>query len=192
GGGGGGAGTARGAGGGGGFGFVRVRRAWGGPRRPPMKLWNVVAMAAPLRIPGGGSPRVLRAASPRAGAHTHPDGKRTSQPSRERWRTQAREAGNRGLARLSARPIPATAVLRFHRLRIGPPPAELLGMPEISRFFGIVVSMLYRDHVPPHFHVRYGGRRARFALGPVRLLEGRLSPRVIGIIMEWALMHEEE
>ena len=65
-------------------------------------------------------------------------------------------------------------------------------MPEISRFFGIVVHMLYRDHAPPHFHVRYAGRRARFALGPVRLLEGRLSPRVIGLIMEWALMHEDE
>jgi len=65
-------------------------------------------------------------------------------------------------------------------------------MPEISRFFGIVVTMLYRDHVPPHFHVRYGGRRARFALGPVRLLEGRLSPRVIGLVMEWALIHEDE
>jgi hypothetical protein len=65
-------------------------------------------------------------------------------------------------------------------------------MPEISRFFGVVISMLYRDHVPPHFYVRYGGRRARFALGPVRLLEGRLSPRVIGLIMEWALLHEDE
>jgi hypothetical protein len=65
-------------------------------------------------------------------------------------------------------------------------------MPEISRFFGIIVTMLYHDHLPPHFHVRYGGRRARFALGPVRLLEGRLSPRVIGLIMEWALLHEEE
>jgi len=65
-------------------------------------------------------------------------------------------------------------------------------MPEISRFFGIVISMLYRDHVPPHFHVRYGGRRARFALGPVRMLEGRLSPRVIGFVIEWALIHQDE
>ena len=33
-------------------------------------------------------------------------------------------------------------------------------MPEISRFFGIVISMNYDDHNPPHFHVRYGGARA--------------------------------
>ena len=65
-------------------------------------------------------------------------------------------------------------------------------MPEISRFFGIVVTMLYRDHVPPHFHVRYGGRRARFALGPVRRLSGNLPPRVIGMIVEWAALHEQE
>lgn len=29
-------------------------------------------------------------------------------------------------------------------------------MPEISRFFGIIVRMFYNDHEPPHFHVGYG------------------------------------
>jgi hypothetical protein len=29
-------------------------------------------------------------------------------------------------------------------------------MPEISRFFGIIITMYYGDHQPPHFHVRYG------------------------------------
>jgi hypothetical protein len=29
-------------------------------------------------------------------------------------------------------------------------------MPEISRFFGMVILMYYNDHPPPHFHVRYG------------------------------------
>jgi len=33
-------------------------------------------------------------------------------------------------------------------------------VPEISRFFGIVVAMYYDDHPPPHFHVRYGEPRA--------------------------------
>ena len=33
-------------------------------------------------------------------------------------------------------------------------------MPEISRFFGIIVAMFYSDHPPPHFHVRYGRERA--------------------------------
>jgi len=29
-------------------------------------------------------------------------------------------------------------------------------MPEISRFLGIVIAILYRDHEPPHFHATYG------------------------------------
>ena len=33
-------------------------------------------------------------------------------------------------------------------------------MPELSRFFGLVIFMFYNDHPPPHFHVRYGGQRA--------------------------------
>jgi hypothetical protein len=37
-------------------------------------------------------------------------------------------------------------------------------MPEISRFLGIIVAMFYDDHVPPHFHVRYGEHRAIVAI----------------------------
>jgi len=28
-------------------------------------------------------------------------------------------------------------------------------MPVISRFYGIVISMFYEDHNPPHFHAMY-------------------------------------
>lgn len=37
---------------------------------------------------------------------------------------------------------------------------RFVGVPELSRFFGIVVAMYYDDHPPPHFHVRYGERLA--------------------------------
>jgi hypothetical protein len=37
-------------------------------------------------------------------------------------------------------------------------------MPEISRFFGIVITMYHEDHAPPHFHARYGESRARIAI----------------------------
>ena len=30
-------------------------------------------------------------------------------------------------------------------------------MPEISRFYGIIIAMFYDEHNPPHFHARYGG-----------------------------------
>ena len=33
-------------------------------------------------------------------------------------------------------------------------------MPEISRFFGIVIRMFFNDHEPPHFHAVYGGHEA--------------------------------
>lgn len=65
-------------------------------------------------------------------------------------------------------------------------------MPEISRFFGIIVLMYYNDHPPPHFHVRYGGQRALVGIESLTLLEGALSPRVRGLVVEWASMHQEE
>jgi hypothetical protein len=65
-------------------------------------------------------------------------------------------------------------------------------MPELSRFFGIVVTMHYADDAPPHFHARYGEHRAAIALQPLRLLEGHLPPRALGFVMEWAVAHQIE
>lgn len=42
-------------------------------------------------------------------------------------------------------------------------------MPEISRFFGIVVKMYYDDHPPPHFHATYGGHEAVISIHPIRI-----------------------
>ncbi len=49
-------------------------------------------------------------------------------------------------------------------------------MPEICRFFGLVIFMYYNDHPPPHFHVRYGGQRAIVAIDSLAVIGGRLSP----------------
>jgi hypothetical protein len=65
-------------------------------------------------------------------------------------------------------------------------------MPEISRFFGIIVAMFYKDHAPPHFHVRYGDQRALIAIESLTVLEGDLSPRVLGMVIEWAQKHRAE
>ena len=65
-------------------------------------------------------------------------------------------------------------------------------MPEISRFFGIIIAMYYNDHSPPHFHVRYGHQRALISIDPPALLEGTLTPRVLGMVMEWAALHRDE
>ncbi|HSK80609.1 MAG TPA: DUF4160 domain-containing protein [Thermoanaerobaculia bacterium] len=65
-------------------------------------------------------------------------------------------------------------------------------MPEISRFFGIIVLMYYNDHPPPHFHVRYGEQKAILDIGSLAVLVGKLSPRVLGLVIEWASIHQEE
>lgn len=58
-------------------------------------------------------------------------------------------------------------------------------VPEISRFFGIVIQMFAKDHVPPHFHASYGGFHGHIRIDPVVLLHGRLPPRVFALIVEW-------
>jgi hypothetical protein len=63
-------------------------------------------------------------------------------------------------------------------------------VPEISRFFGIVIAMFYNDHPPPHFHVRYGGQRAIVDIETLSVLEGSLSPRALGLVVEWAALHQ--
>jgi len=65
-------------------------------------------------------------------------------------------------------------------------------MPEISRFFGIVIAMFYNDHEPPHFHVRYGEQKALVTIENLRVLRGRLSPRVLGLVIEWASLNQKE
>lgn len=65
-------------------------------------------------------------------------------------------------------------------------------MPEVARFYGIVVSMYYDDHAPPHFHARYGGEQAAIEIQSLGVLEGKLPPRVLGLIVEWAVQHQAE
>jgi len=65
-------------------------------------------------------------------------------------------------------------------------------VPEISRFFGIIIAMYYNDHAPPHFHVRYGSQRALVAIESLSVLEGKLSPRALGLVMEWASSHQDD
>lgn len=48
-------------------------------------------------------------------------------------------------------------------------------MPEISRFYGIVIHILYNEHNPPHFHARYGKYRALFSIKELKLMEDEQS-----------------
>lgn len=63
-------------------------------------------------------------------------------------------------------------------------------MPEISRFFGIIIALFHDEHNPPHFHVRYNEHQAEIGIQALALLAGRLPPRVMGLV--WATMHQDE
>ena len=65
-------------------------------------------------------------------------------------------------------------------------------MPEISRFFGIVIAIFYNEHNPPHFHARYGDCKASIGIHDLAVMEGSLPPRALGLVMEWAAMHQSE
>ncbi|WP_017325470.1 DUF4160 domain-containing protein [Synechococcus sp. PCC 7336] len=65
-------------------------------------------------------------------------------------------------------------------------------MPEISRFLGIIITMYYNDHPPSHFHVRYNQQKALINIETLSILEGKLSPRVLGLVIEWATIHQAE
>ena len=65
-------------------------------------------------------------------------------------------------------------------------------MPEISRFFGIIITMYYDEHHPSHFHARYGSDKAAIEIASLRITEGRLPPRVLGLVVEWASEHQGE
>jgi hypothetical protein len=65
-------------------------------------------------------------------------------------------------------------------------------MPEISRFLGIVIKMFYKDHNPPHVHVEYQEYKAVIRISDFALLEGKLPPKIHGLVIEWSSLHQEE
>ena len=65
-------------------------------------------------------------------------------------------------------------------------------MPEISRFYGIVIKMYFADHLPPHFHAEYGDQEALVDVNSLAVIAGRVPPRAMGMIVEWASSHQEE
>jgi len=65
-------------------------------------------------------------------------------------------------------------------------------MPEICRFYGIIIAMFFDDHNPPHFHARYGKDNVAIEISSLRVLEGQISPRALGLVVEWASQHERD
>lgn len=65
-------------------------------------------------------------------------------------------------------------------------------MPELCRFYGIIVRMYFMDHNPPHFHAEYQGQRAEFDIRTLEIIAGGLPSRAHALVLEWAALHRDE
>jgi hypothetical protein len=73
-----------------------------------------------------------------------------------------------------------------------------MAMPELSRFYGIVIAMFYRDHNPPHIHA-YGGKSrrhpdwaAQFLIDDGSVLDGEAPDVAVRLIKDWVDLHRDE
>jgi hypothetical protein len=66
-------------------------------------------------------------------------------------------------------------------------------MPTIAEFYGIMIMMFYRgEHNPPHFHAYYGEQEVVIEIATLRVMEGKMKPRTLSYVMEWAARHQAE
>jgi len=65
-------------------------------------------------------------------------------------------------------------------------------MPELCRFYGIIIRMFWDDHPPPHFHALYGEYEALVEIESGEIFAGSLPLRARGLVNEWVELHRSE
>jgi len=65
-------------------------------------------------------------------------------------------------------------------------------MPEIARFYGIVIKVFFGDHPPPHFHAIYGEYNALVDVELLEIIEGDLPSRAQKLVLEWAMLYQQD
>ena len=65
-------------------------------------------------------------------------------------------------------------------------------MPELSRFYGVRITMNFVDHAPPHFHATYGDEEAQVEIATGDIIGGSLPRRAAALVKEWAGLHRAE
>ncbi len=65
-------------------------------------------------------------------------------------------------------------------------------MPEIARFFGIIIRMFYDDHNPPHFHVEFGDKKAVIDFRGNILIGDLGSRTALKLVREWIDLHQRD
>lgn len=67
-------------------------------------------------------------------------------------------------------------------------------MPELSRFYGIIIKMFYKpkEHEPSHIHAIYGEFVGLYNLQTLELMEGDLPTHAQELVLEWLKIHQNE
>jgi hypothetical protein len=65
-------------------------------------------------------------------------------------------------------------------------------MPEVARFYGIVIKIFFGDHPPPHFHAIYGEYNALVNIELLEIIEGDLPSRAQKLVLEWATLYQQD
>ncbi len=67
-------------------------------------------------------------------------------------------------------------------------------MPELARFYGIIIRMFLidREHPPRHIHIKYGEYEAVMSLTSLELIDGKLPNKCLQLVREWAELHQAE
>ena len=67
-------------------------------------------------------------------------------------------------------------------------------MPEIARFYGIVIKMFFKpkEHEPSHIHALYGEYMGEFNIQTLEMIQGDLPDRAQKLVQEWIGEHQEE
>ncbi len=67
----------------------------------------------------------------------------------------------------------------------------MYGMPEISRFYGLIVYMFYNEHNPPHIHVKYQENEITIEIESGKV-KGTFPQRALNLVNEWIEIHKKE
>ena len=67
-------------------------------------------------------------------------------------------------------------------------------MPEIARFYGIVIKMFFKpkEHEPSHIHALYGEYMGEFNIQTGEMIQGDLPSKAVSMVQEWLGLHTDE
>src|SRR5215469_4363158 len=94
------------------------------------------------------------------------------------------------MVRLHGRRTSNCALTRLTRISLANRPRH--PMPEVSRFYGIIIRFYYRDHPPTHFHAIYGEYEAQIEIESGAIHRGRLPKTAYDLVNTWRLIHLQE